>query len=177
MLGNQRIKLYFDYKSLLGASPDSIVSCKCCGEGCLEVKSPFSYKDKFITESMTDKNTCLIKLRMKKSNWIEIVVTTIKHNSNYLQLKKITVTFTLRANPARWDIFSKNNFKTRDFLHELYLARISWKVLYKNSRKWNVSTVANDHTLFEAVFCYCKQPDFCTMTECDNIQILLGGSI
>ena len=33
----------------------------------------------------------------------------------------------------------------------------------------NVSTFANDHTLLEAVFCYCKQPDFVTMTRCNNI--------
>ena len=37
-------------KSFLGASPDSSVSCECCGEGCLEVKCLCSYKDNFITE-------------------------------------------------------------------------------------------------------------------------------
>ena len=50
-------------KPFLGTSPDSIVSCECCGEGCLEVKCPFSYNDKFITESLTDKNTCLNKTK------------------------------------------------------------------------------------------------------------------
>ena len=50
-------------KSFLGASPDSSVSCECCGEGCLEVKCLCSYKDKFITEWLTDKNTCLNKTK------------------------------------------------------------------------------------------------------------------
>ena len=31
-------------KTLAGAKPDSIVSCECCGEGCLGVKDPLSYK-------------------------------------------------------------------------------------------------------------------------------------
>lgn len=29
----------------LGASPDGLVSCSCCGEGCLEIKCPYCYKD------------------------------------------------------------------------------------------------------------------------------------
>ena len=29
----------------LGASPDGIVSCKCCGKGVIEVKCPFSTKN------------------------------------------------------------------------------------------------------------------------------------
>ena len=53
----------FIKKPVLGASPGSIVSCECCGEGCLEVKCPCSYKDKFITESLTDKNTCFNKTK------------------------------------------------------------------------------------------------------------------
>lgn len=29
----------------IGATPDGLVSCKCCGEGLLEIKCPFKYKD------------------------------------------------------------------------------------------------------------------------------------
>ena len=29
----------------LGATPDGIVSCECCGKGLIEIKCPFSYKD------------------------------------------------------------------------------------------------------------------------------------
>ena len=29
----------------LGASPDGLVSCDCCGEGCLEIKCPLCKKD------------------------------------------------------------------------------------------------------------------------------------
>lgn len=34
----------------IAASPDGIVSCDCCGKGCIEIKCPFSLKDKPITE-------------------------------------------------------------------------------------------------------------------------------
>ena len=36
----------------LGASPDGIVTCLCCGEGCLEVKCPFTLKE--ATSSFND---------------------------------------------------------------------------------------------------------------------------
>ena len=30
-------------KPFLGASPDGIISCSCCGKGALEIKCPFKY--------------------------------------------------------------------------------------------------------------------------------------
>ncbi|KAK2559691.1 hypothetical protein P5673_017779 [Acropora cervicornis] len=43
----------------LGATPDGLVSCKCCGNGVIEIKCPFCQKDKDLTECMKDKNFCL----------------------------------------------------------------------------------------------------------------------
>ena len=40
----------------MGASPDGLVSCTCCGRGVLEVKCPFSSKDKEL-HSVTNKNS------------------------------------------------------------------------------------------------------------------------
>ncbi|KAL3889805.1 hypothetical protein ACJMK2_002133 [Sinanodonta woodiana] len=33
-----------------GASPDGMISCDCCGDGCLEIKCPYSMKDKPILD-------------------------------------------------------------------------------------------------------------------------------
>lgn len=38
-----------------GASPDSVVSCNCCGKGVVEVKCPFSCKDKSLQEVIKSK--------------------------------------------------------------------------------------------------------------------------
>ena len=35
-------------KPYLGASPDGIIECACCGKGSLEVKRPFSCKEKLL---------------------------------------------------------------------------------------------------------------------------------
>lgn len=43
----------------LGATPDGLVSCKCCGNGVIEIKCPFCQRDKDLTECMKNKNFCL----------------------------------------------------------------------------------------------------------------------
>ena len=40
--------------SFVGASPDAVVSCTCCGHGVLEVKCPFSCKDKSLQTVAND---------------------------------------------------------------------------------------------------------------------------
>ena len=42
----------------LGASPDGLISCKCCGDGLLEIKCPYKYKDTNPDE-VIDKAFCL----------------------------------------------------------------------------------------------------------------------
>jgi len=43
----------------IGASPDGVFSCSCCGKGVVEVKCPFSCKDKSFCEAVKDKTFCL----------------------------------------------------------------------------------------------------------------------
>ncbi|CAH1270905.1 Hypp4506 [Branchiostoma lanceolatum] len=45
--------------SFLGASPDALVTCKCCGEGLLEVKCPMCVKDKSILSEADQRQFCL----------------------------------------------------------------------------------------------------------------------
>lgn len=57
----------------LGASPDSIISCSCCGKGVLEVKCPYKYRssdrDELLLASASDRNFCLDgNLVLKKSH-------------------------------------------------------------------------------------------------------------
>ncbi len=44
----------------IGASPDGIINCTCCGTGVLEVKCPYSHQGERISEcAANDKNFCL----------------------------------------------------------------------------------------------------------------------
>ncbi len=41
--------------SYIGASPDSVVNCDCCGQGVMEIKCPYCHRNDGIAESSEDK--------------------------------------------------------------------------------------------------------------------------
>ena len=43
----------------LGATPDALVNCDCCGMGIAEVKCPYCKRDSFLEDAAKDKNFCL----------------------------------------------------------------------------------------------------------------------
>ena len=43
----------------LGASPDGVISCDCCGTGLIEIKCPHCKKDTTINEAAEDNKFCL----------------------------------------------------------------------------------------------------------------------
>ena len=43
----------------LGASPDAVVNCSCCGKGAAEFKCTFSHQEKTVKEIAELPNTCL----------------------------------------------------------------------------------------------------------------------
>ena len=43
----------------IGASPDSLVSCDCCGDGCVEVKCPYCHRDNTIASATNDPKFCI----------------------------------------------------------------------------------------------------------------------
>ncbi|CAN8002810.1 unnamed protein product [Ixodes hexagonus] len=45
----------------LGASPDGLVDCSCCGPGVLEVKCPYTFRNNFVKEMPGKKYSCLSK--------------------------------------------------------------------------------------------------------------------
>ncbi|CAN7999705.1 unnamed protein product, partial [Ixodes pacificus] len=45
----------------LGATPDGLIDCSCCGPGVLEVKCPYTFRDNFIKEMPGQKYSCLFK--------------------------------------------------------------------------------------------------------------------
>jgi len=58
-------------KPFLGASPDGLLSCKCCGTAVLEAKCPYSIKDQNIKESYEKVDfleVCDGNLRLKRSH-------------------------------------------------------------------------------------------------------------
>ncbi len=45
----------------IGATPDGVVSCACCGKGVMEIKCPYCHKGQNIEDCIQDKNFCIKK--------------------------------------------------------------------------------------------------------------------
>ena len=43
---------------MLGASVDGMVECSCCGDRCLEIKCPFSHREKTVEEYVQQPDSC-----------------------------------------------------------------------------------------------------------------------
>ena len=45
----------------MGASPDGIINCKCCGSGVLEIKCPYSCRETSLKEKANETGTFFLK--------------------------------------------------------------------------------------------------------------------
>ena len=90
---------------------------------------------------------------MEKSNWIGIIVITIKHSSNYLPLKNATVTFIYGPQRSEWEQILPDEIfwgitipKSDIFFMNCILPELVGKFYTRAQENKNVSTVTNDHT-------------------------------
>lgn len=63
----------------IGASPDGILNCECCGRGVLEIKCPYSKRDMTLLEAVRDTQFCLaidennqLKLKNEHSYYYQV---------------------------------------------------------------------------------------------------------
>ena len=60
----------------LGASPDGIITCDCCGKGLIEIKCPFKYHN--VHDAVHDSSFFLKKVMLKKFNSLQNMITISK---------------------------------------------------------------------------------------------------
>ncbi|KAK3091881.1 hypothetical protein FSP39_023407 [Pinctada imbricata] len=111
----------------LGASPDGVVQCKCCGLGILEIKCPYKFKnhtfDQICKEKyyiQKDENGCL-KLK-ENSNW-------------YTQIQT-----QMAVSNAMWCDFvlylegDVKNGKHKIYTERIYFDKLLWNCLHEKSK-------------------------------------------
>ena len=98
----------------LRASPNSIVSCSCCGVGCLEIKCPYCDREKSI-DNIVQKSSCI-----EKVNDSDI----LKENHQYFYQIQVQL---LVTNYEYCDLFYGQKLTTLE--SELYLMMLcKWKL-------------------------------------------------
>ena len=119
--------------SFIGASPDGVVSCQCCGKGALEFKCPYCPREESVEEAASsDENFCL------KTSDDELA---LDHtHSCYYQVQ--TQLFVLNVEYCDFCVcrFSGDN------VNGLHIERIS-----KNFQFWSDSTKKAEHLFLTSI--------------------------
>lgn len=167
----------------LGASPDGYVKCHCCGSGVIEIKCPFSCRDRSFLESVGDRNFCLV--RSEDDNFV------LKKQHSYfyqvqLQMKLCDVKFCDFVIWRTDELVVNRIMRDDDFLKEaIDKATVFFKygILPELVGKWytrpppvlssetepvDLSTKGEEVTDSEKTWCYCKQVESGKMIMCES---------
>ena len=171
-------------KQFIGASPDGIVTCDCCGQATLEIKCPYSCRDNVLQDlDYLVVNDCVKTLKKDHDYFYQIqtqlgctgmerayfvVWTAVDIHVEEIEFCQVT-----------WDKICAESeilFKTA-ILPELvgkFYSRPS-KVLQSTSLNTTVNNNDNSKNVAEdESFCYCEQGEFGTMICCDNNACSIG---
>ena len=164
----------------IGASPDGVVECTCCGKGVLEIKCPYCHRDSsIVTAAREDPKFCLKE--------VDGVLSLDKAHSYYYQVQT-----QLFVCDVQYSDFCVCTFASESDQENLHIERIN-----KNTTFWNETCVPKAKQFFrtcllpellgnwyarptefsssdtldsnsEPKYCYCRGPEKGRMIACDN---------
>lgn len=161
----------------LGASPDGLVECDCCGEGVLEIKCPHKHKDSTIIEaSQTDKEFCLnSELHLKKTHkyYTQVQFQMFVTNRGYCD-------FVLMTCPnSEYQIVNVRVAKDQEFIDHLVnkCTSLTKEILIPELLTRNImdkpADVKTDSSTLPK-FCLCDEPEYGKMIFCDGDMCPIG---
>lgn len=164
--------------SYLAASPDGVISCKCCGEGLIEIKCPYKYRD----THPGDVSDSTFYLQRNANGQLRL---SREHNYYYQiqgQLSICEKSFCDFICWTRKGIHVERIVHNRSFMDSIKPAvdrffkdAVLPRILCGpglNSNKENADAL-NSHTLdadeeSEPLYCWCQEPEWGSMVGCDN---------
>lgn len=172
--------LYIDTeRPYLGASPDAIVHCDCCGHGVIEVKCPYTFKDG-IPEELPD--DCFLqreggkyKLKHKHAYYYQVQMQLSVCNACYcdfvvwttisLSVERILV----EGNFLCDKIDTMKHFFIYGLLPEIVGKWYSRKPVANSRGILQVDpSLLQDTEDYTKLWCYCKEPSYGDMIKCDD---------
>ena len=163
----------------LGASPDGEVACSCCGKGIIEIKCPFTCREKTFDEAVEDRDFCLMKQPDGK-------FALQKRHQYYYQVQaqlKITA-----AAFCDFVVFRPGSLVfQRLYPDDEFIAPVIEKIIefYKFGvlpellAKWYTRAVQESQTASPSVpvgdpeYCFCKGKEAGEMIMCDNKNCII----
>ena len=168
-----------------GASPDGIITCSCCiGMGVLEVKCPYSCRDKSLAEASSDSNSCLemqldgvMTLKKTHTYFYQVQAQIKLCNAKFCDFvvwneKDLFVQRILPDDSFVLSAFEKaTEFFKVGILPELVGNWYSRAPTYALARNESDIDQENSPNLLEnsdKLWCFCQQPESGEMIACDH---------
>jgi len=154
----------------IGASPDGVVQCDCCGCGVLEIKCPYCIRESTPNEaSYLDDNG---KLSEKHGYYYQVQTQLLVCSANYADF--VVATFS-DASPS---LSCDRIFPNESFIEHVKTAEKFFKIcllpeLFANSQKVVIpdQTAAASVVSADFTYCYCKEDKGGEMVGCDNPRV------
>ena len=167
----------------IGASPDGMVSCKCCGEGVLEVKCPFHIREG-LPEDDDPGNFCMTKIdgewSLKRDHsyffqvQTQLQVCRLPYADFVLWTETGIIIERIYVDPSFWEglIGDVQHFFKYGILAEIVGKWYSRKPIADSEGIVPVipdePDDAEDEEDYEKLWCFCQQPSFGRMIHCDD---------
>ena len=147
----------------LGASPDGLISCKCCGEGLIEIKCPYKFRDQDPRTVVADKTFYLeedksgIHLSYKHEYYVQIQGQLSICERDYCDFICWTPHGMFIERIIKDETFDSIKPLLDKFFKNVLLPR-----LLTGS---NCTKAKNDDVV---LYCWCQKEEYGNMVECDN---------
>ncbi len=172
-----------------GATPDSKISCTCCGTGYVEVKCPYCHRGESIECAVEDKKFCLqkkpdgnLQLDRSHSYYYQVQTQLFVGNVDYCDFCVCTFSqdgqnnlYIERINKDQefWDTCVQ---RAEHFIRTSILPELLAKWYTRSNKIYAIafdtpgSSKEGSSNCMEKLYCYCNQPESGDMIGCDNVD-------
>ena len=160
----------------LGASPDGIINCQCCGRGTVEIKCPFKHRNVTVQEAAaTDKDFCISSSLSLKSNHKYYTQVQFQMYITKCQYCDFVVFTKCKPAPSMVIIrlcidvdFCKNLIaKCEHFVKNFIIKELVTRELENSTTATTISTDQQDDQSVQT-WCICAELEYGRMIKCDN---------
>lgn len=151
----------------LGASPDGVINCSCCGKGVLEIKCPYKHKQSSVAEAVLNDRSFFVdqNMELKRSHryFSQVQLQMLVVQVDYCDLCVYTDVdlqiFRLRRDDGFCDnlICKTTEFFMTSILPELVTGKLQSEI-----------PSIPDTDVDQATYCLCNQPAYGRMIKCAN---------
>jgi len=164
----------------LGASPDGIVQCSCCGKGVLEVKCPYSCRCKAFKDAMNDANFFLscssdgqVVLKTNHAYYYQIQLQMALCEVNYCDFVIWSPSETLILRIEKNTDFVKTAIDKASVFYKVCVLPELLGKWYSKPPSISAPAATNDKNQ-DGKGCYCRDEEHGQMIACDNEKCTTG---